>query len=252
MAIILIGNDFASQVYVNNKINACDTVGIKSLKYDLSENVTLTELLSLINTLNKDNSVDGILIQLPIPKHLNKELVINSVNYKKDVDGLCSRNLGALLSGNPNIRPCTSSGVMHILDNLNTDFLGKHVVVIGASNLVGKPMAIELINRFATVTICNKETINLNLISSTADIVIVAIGQPRFIKRNYIKDSAIVIDIGINRDDEDNICGDVDFDDVIDRVSYITPVPGGVGKLTVAMLMKNTVLCFQNNIYNVV
>ena len=252
LVVILIGNNIASELYVNNKISKCELVGIISYKYHLSANVSLIEVIELINKLNNDNLVDAILVQLPLPEHLNKDIILNSINPYKDVDGLTCYNFGNLLLNTPKIKPCTSSGVMYILDRLKINCSGKNIVVVGASNLVGKPIAVELINRSSTVTICNKDTLNLSLVCSQTDILIVAIGNAKFIKKNYIKEGALVIDIGINRDQQGNLCGDVDFNDVIDKVSYITPVPGGVGQLTVAMLMKNTLLCYQNNINNIV
>ncbi len=251
LAVILVGNDPASQVYVKNKKNACAKVGIKSVEYNLDSNITQEELSQLLKRLNQDTHIDGILVQLPLPKHLNSKLVIDTIIPTKDVDGFNRYNMGSLALNDPQICSCTPHGVMYMLDSLKLDYHGKNVVIIGSSNIVGRPMALELLNRGATVTVCNSKTKNLNEITKTADILIAAVGKPKLIKRDWVKDDSIIIDVGINRLDDGSLCGDVDFNDVIDKVSAITPVPGGVGPMTIAMLMKNTMRCYfinQNNL----
>lgn len=245
LAVILIGNNPASAIYVKNKKNACSRVGIESLEYLLPESTTEKELLNLIEKLNNDNNIDGILVQLPLPKHLDSKLIINAIMPTKDVDGFHAYNMGSLAVNNPLISPCTPLGVIYILDNIKLNYLGKHAVIIGASNIVGRPMALELLNKGATVTICNNKTKNIEQITKTADILIVAVGKAKMVQSNWVKDNSIVIDIGINKLPNGQICGDVDFENLLNKVQYITPVPGGVGKMTIAMLIKNTLQCYM-------
>ena len=245
LAVVLVGTDPASQIYVKNKKNACAAVGIISQEFLLPETTSESELVDLIMQLNKDKNIDGILVQLPLPKHLNSNLVINTIVPDKDVDGFHRYNMGSLAVNSPQLCPCTPHGVMYMLDSLNLNYHGKNAVVIGASNIVGRPMALELLNRGATVTICNSKTKNLPLVAATADILVVAVGRAKMVKKSWIKEGSIVIDVGMNRDTMGTLCGDVDFTDVIDQVAHITPVPGGVGKMTIAMLIKNTMHCYN-------
>lgn len=248
LAVILVGENPASMVYVRNKKNTCNSVGINSIEYNLDSKISETELLSILDNLNQDDSVDGILLQLPLPNHINSKLVIDHIVPTKDVDGFSRYNMGSLAINNPEICPCTPHGIMFMLDDLNLNYHGKHAVIIGSSNIVGRPMAIELLNRGATVTICNSKTLNLPTITALADILIVAIGKAQIIKSDWVKENSIIIDVGINRLHDGTICGDVDFQDVINKVSLITPVPGGVGPMTIAMLMQNTLLCYERNL----
>ncbi|MCR4959899.1 MAG: bifunctional methylenetetrahydrofolate dehydrogenase/methenyltetrahydrofolate cyclohydrolase FolD [Lachnospiraceae bacterium] len=241
LAVILVGSDPASSIYVNNKKKACEYVGIKSLSYELPEETTEEELLKLIDGLNKDDSVTGILVQLPLPKQINEDAVIRAISPKKDVDGFHVENVGALCVGEPGFVSCTPAGIIQLLKRSNVDIAGKNCVVIGRSNIVGKPMALLMLRENATVTICHSKTADLKGICKQADILIVAIGKPRFINSEYVKEGAVVIDVGIHRDENNKMCGDVDFDDVKDHVSKITPVPGGVGPMTIAMLMNNVI-----------
>lgn len=242
LAVIIVGNDPASRVYVNNKKKACAEVGIESFEYALSEDTTQDELLALIEKLNHDDRVDGILCQLPLPKHLNADAVIDSISPDKDVDGFHAVNVGRLSLNKQGMRPCTPAGVMRMLQSKGIEVEGKHCVVIGRSNIVGKPVAVMLINAGATVTVCNSKTKNLSEITRQADILIAAVGRPGFVTADMVKDGAVVIDVGINRDENGKLCGDVDFDTVKEKASYITPVPGGVGPMTIAELIENTVL----------
>ncbi|HOA34305.1 MAG: bifunctional methylenetetrahydrofolate dehydrogenase/methenyltetrahydrofolate cyclohydrolase FolD [Clostridiales bacterium] len=242
LAVIIVGNDPASRVYVNNKKKACAEVGIESFEYALSEDTTQDELLALIEKLNHDDRVDGILCQLPLPKHLNADAVIDSISPDKDVDGFHAVNVGRLSLNKQGMRPCTPAGVMRMLQSKGIEVEGKHCVVIGRSNIVGKPAAVMLINAGATVTVCNSKTKNLSEITRQADILIAAVGRPGFVTADMVKDGAVVIDVGINRDENGKLCGDVDFDTVKEKASYITPVPGGVGPMTIAELIENTVL----------
>ncbi len=241
LAVILVGSDPASSIYVNNKKKACEYVGIKSLSYELPEETTEAELLKLIDGLNRDDSVTGILVQLPLPKQINEDAVIRAISPKKDVDGFHVENVGALCVGEPGFVSCTPAGIIQLLKRSNVDIAGKNCVVIGRSNIVGKPMALLMLRENATVTICHSKTADLKGICKQADILIVAIGKPRFINSEYVKEGAVVIDVGIHRDENNKMCGDVDFDDVKDHVSKITPVPGGVGPMTIAMLMNNVI-----------
>lgn len=247
LAVILVGNDPASQVYVRNKKNACAKVGIKSLEYVLPAETTQEELLALINQLNHDYTVDGLLVQLPLPAHLDSKLVIDTILPNKDVDGFHRYNMGSLALRDPNISPCTPHGVMYMLDSLKVNYHGKQAVILGTSNIVGRPMALELMNRGATVTMCNSKTRNVAELIATADILVAAIGKPWFVKGEWLKEGTIAIDVGINRLDDGKLCGDIDFDAALSKVKYITPVPGGVGPMTIAMLLRNTLRCYALN-----
>lgn len=242
LAVVIIGNDPASRVYVNNKKKACEEVGIKSVEYVLPENTDEESLLSLIKMLNDSNCIHGILVQLPLPKHINEDKVISTIAVEKDVDGFSAKNVGQLWQGTYSIASCTPAGVMELLDYYNIDIAGKHCVIVGRSNIVGKPMAALMLERNATVTICHSKTQNLSVITNQADILIAAVGKSKFITSDLVKNDAIVVDVGINRDENSKLCGDVDFENVKDKASYITPVPGGCGPMTIAMLMKNTLI----------
>jgi methylenetetrahydrofolate dehydrogenase (NADP+)/methenyltetrahydrofolate cyclohydrolase len=239
--VIQVGSDPASSVYVGNKKKACAYIGIKSLSYELPEETTQEELLALIDKLNKDASVHGILCQLPLPAHIDEDAVIGAISPKKDVDGFHPQNVGALVIGQQGFVSCTPAGIIQLLKRSGIDIAGKHCVVIGRSNIVGKPMALLMLRENATVTICHSRTANLAEICREADILIVAIGKPQFIGAEYVKDGAVVIDVGIHRDADNKLCGDVKYDEVAEKASHITPVPGGVGPMTIAMLMHNCV-----------
>lgn len=239
LAVILVGEDPASQVYVKNKELACQKVGIASKAYHMPEHTAQEELESLIINLNQDTAVHGILLQLPLPKHLNEESALLKIDVNKDVDGFHIINTGKLMRGLDCIMPCTPKGIMEMLQTINYDLTGKHAVVVGRSNLVGKPLAIMLLQKNATVTICHSKTENLKAICKTADILIAAVGKPKFISSDMIKEGSVLIDVGINRVDG-KLYGDIDFDTCIDKASKITPVPGGVGRMTIAVLMQNT------------
>ena len=241
LAVIQVGNDPASSVYVGNKKKACAYVGIESLAYELPEETTEEELLTIIDKLNKDANVHGILCQLPLPKHINEDHVIKAISPKKDVDGFHPQNVGALVIGEKGFVSCTPAGIIQLLKRSNIEMDGKHCVVVGRSNIVGKPMSLLMLRDNATVTICHSHTKNLKEICKEADILIVAIGKPQFIDKEYVKDGAVVIDVGIHRDENNKLCGDVKYDEVEPVASYITPVPGGVGPMTIAMLMHNCV-----------
>lgn len=241
LAVIQVGNDPASSVYVGNKKKACAYVGIESLAYELPEETTEEELLAIIDKLNKDANVHGILCQLPLPKHINEDHVIKAISPKKDVDGFHPQNVGALVIGEKGFVSCTPAGIIQLLKRSNIEMDGKHCVVVGRSNIVGKPMSLLMLRENATVTICHSHTKNLKEICKEADILIVAIGKPQFIDKEYVKDGAVVIDVGIHRDENNKLCGDVKYDEVEPIASYITPVPGGVGPMTIAMLMHNCV-----------
>jgi len=241
LAVIQVGSDPASSVYVNNKKKACEYIGIKSLAYELGEETTQEELLKIICELNDRDDVNGILVQLPIPKHIDEDLVIKSINPKKDVDGFHPESVGALCIGQPGFVSCTPAGIIQLLKRSKVDIEGKECVVIGRSNIVGKPMAFLLLRENGTVTIAHSRTKKLKEVAKRADILVAAIGKPKFINKEYVKDGAVIIDVGIHRMENGKLCGDVDFDDVIDIVSAITPVPGGVGPMTIAMLMNNCV-----------
>lgn len=241
LAVIQVGSDPASSVYVNNKKKACAYVGMNSLSYELPEETTQEELLSLIQELNERKDVNGILVQLPVPAHIDEKTIINAIDPKKDVDGFHPQSVGSLCIGQPGFVSCTPAGIIQLLKRSDIDISGKHCVVIGRSNIVGKPMALLMLRENATVTIAHSKTKDLKSITRQADILIVAIGKPKFIDASYIKDGAVVIDVGIHRNADNKLCGDVDFDSAKEVASYITPVPGGVGPMTIAMLMKNCV-----------
>lgn len=245
LAVIQVGNDPASSVYVNNKKKACAYIGIESLAYELPEITTEAELLSLIDKLNRDSKVNGILCQLPLPAHIDEQKVIAAISPDKDVDGFHTQNVGALVIGRKGFVSCTPAGIIELLHAYNVKAEGKHCVVIGRSNIVGKPMALLMLRENATVTVCHSRTQNLKDICRQADILIVAIGKPRFITADYIKPGAVVIDVGIHRDADNHLCGDVKFDEVEPLASAITPVPGGVGPMTIAMLMNNCVAALE-------
>lgn len=240
LAVIIVGEDPASKIYVANKEKACEYVGFKSYRYSLPESTTNEELLELVNNLNKDDRVDGILCQLPLPKHLDEKLIIESINPDKDVDAFHTKNVGKIMIGDYAYLPCTPAGVMEMLKYENIDVDGKNCVVIGRSNIVGKPMAMLLLHSNATVTICHSHTKNLADICKTADIIVVAIGRAKFLTADMVKDDAVIIDVGMDRDENGKLCGDVDFENVSKKASHITPVPGGVGPMTISMLMQNT------------
>lgn len=241
LAVIQVGNDPASSVYVGNKKKACAYIGIKSIAYELPEETTEEELLEVIDKLNKDPKVHGILCQLPLPAHINEDHVIHAISPKKDVDGFHPQNVGALVIGEKGFVSCTPAGIIQLLKRSNIEIAGKHCVVIGRSNIVGKPMALLMLRENATVTICHSRTQNLKETCREADILIVAIGKPKFIGADYVKEGAVVIDVGIHRNEDHKLCGDVNYDEVEPKASYITPVPGGVGPMTIAMLMNNCV-----------
>ena len=241
LAVIQVGNDPASSVYVGNKKKGCEYIGINSLSYELEENTTEEQLLELIDTLNKDNKVNGILVQLPLPSHINEDKVIKAISPAKDVDGFHPYNVGALSIGLPGHVSCTPAGVIELLKRSNIEISGKHCVVVGRSNIVGKPMSMLLLRENGTVTVAHSKTADLKAVTSQADILVVAVGKPKFITEEYVKEGAVVIDVGIHRMDNKKLCGDVDFDRVEPKTKAITPVPGGVGVMTIAMLMHNCV-----------
>lgn len=240
LAVVLVGDNPASEVYVRNKRNACERVGMISRAYDLPDSVSHTELLQLIDRLNADEDIHGILVQLPLPPHINPETVIDRISPAKDVDGFHPYNMGRLALRNPALRPCTPYGVMLLLDDTGERYKGRHAVVVGASNIVGRPMALELLLAGATVTICHKFTGDLRHYVAAADILVVAVGRSGVVPGNWIRPGATVVDVGINRRDDGTLCGDVDFDTAAERAAWITPVPGGVGPMTVAVLLRNT------------
>lgn len=240
LAVIIVGDDPASQVYVHNKEVACEACGFYSVKYALPAETTQEELNALIDELNKDDKINGILCQLPLPSHLDDKEVINRIDPLKDVDAFHPVNVGAIMIGDYNYLPCTPAGVMELIHSTGVDVSGKKAVVMGRSNIVGKPMAMLLLHENATVEITHSRTQNLSDITKEADILVAAIGKAKFVKADMVKDGAVVIDVGMNRDENGKLCGDVDFEDVKDKCSFITPVPGGVGPMTIAMLMKNT------------
>ena len=245
LAVIQVGNDPASSVYVRNKKRACEYIGIASKSFELKEDTTEKELLDLIEQLNKDNSINGILVQLPVPEQINESKIIQAISPDKDVDGFHPQNVGALVSGLTGFVSCTPAGVIQLLKRSGIEIAGKNCVVIGRSNIVGKPMSLLMLRENATVTVAHSKTKNLPELCRQADILIVAIGKPKFIDASYIKEGAVVIDVGIHRNEENKLCGDVDFEDVLPHVSAITPVPGGVGPMTIAMLMNNCVEAMQ-------
>ena len=242
LAVILVGNDPASRVYVNNKKKTCEELGIRSFEYVLPAETTERELIDLIETLNKDKSVHGILVQLPLPGHINADNVLLRILPEKDVDAFHPFNAGRVMIGDYYFLPCTPAGVMEMIRRSGIIVAGKECVVVGRSNIVGKPLAMLMLHSNATVTICHSRTKNLKEVCRRADILVVAVGKPRLIDADYVKEGAVVIDVGINRLEDGKLCGDVDFDSVAEKASYITPVPGGVGPMTITMLMKNTVM----------
>ena len=252
LAVIIVGEDPASQVYVRNKEKACEEVGFYSEKFALPENTTQQELNALVQQLNARKDINGILCQLPLPKHLDDKEVINLINPIKDVDAFHPVNVGAIMIGDYNFLPCTPAGVMELIHSTGVDVCGKKAVVIGRSNIVGKPMAMLLLHENATVEITHSRTQNLSEITAGADILVAAIGRAKFVPADMGKEGAVVIDVGMNRDENGKLCGDVDFEGVKDKCSYITPVPGGVGPMTIAMLMQNTLTAakVQNDIGN--
>ena len=241
LAVIQVGNDPASSVYVRNKKKACEYIGIESLSYELPEETTEEELVSLIEKLNADAGVNGILVQLPLPEQINEEKIIQTISPDKDVDGFHMQNVGALCTGGKGYVSCTPLGIITLLKRSGIEIAGKRCVVMGRSNIVGKPMAMLLLRENGTVTICHSKTQDMKEITRQADILVVAIGKPKFVDETYVKEGAVVIDVGIHRNAENKLCGDVDFDKVAPHTSAITPVPGGVGPMTIAMLMNNCV-----------
>ena len=241
LAVIQVGIDPASTVYVGNKKKACAYIGIESLSYELPESTTEEELLGLIDKLNKDSKVNGILVQLPLPKQIDEDKVIQAILPEKDVDGFNEKSVGALCVGSDGYMPCTPAGVIQLLKRFGVEISGKRCVVLGRSNIVGKPMALLLLRENGTVTICHSRTKDIKEITKQADILVVAIGKPKFVDETYVKEGAVVIDVGIHRDENNKLCGDVDFEKVAPHTEAITPVPGGVGPMTIAMLMNNCV-----------
>ena len=244
LAVIILGNNAASKIYVKSKIIACEKTGILSREIILDENISEEELINEIEKLNNDKNINGILVQLPLPSHINEKKICEAISVKKDVDGFKAENLGKIMLGDDDgFISCTPQGIIYLIDQLNMDLHGKNVVVVGRSNIVGKPVASLLINKGATTTVCNSRTKDLAGILKKADIIVIAIGKAKFLTKDMVKEGAVVIDVGINRVDG-KICGDVDYENVKDIVSHITPVPGGVGPMTIAMLLKNTVKAF--------
>ena len=241
LAVIQVGNDPASSVYVRNKKKACEYIGIESLSYELPEETTEEELVARIEKLNADTKVNGILVQLPLPEQINEEKIIQTISPDKDVDGFHMQNVGALCTGGKGYVSCTPLGIITLLKRSGIEIAGKRCVVMGRSNIVGKPMAMLLLRENGTVTICHSKTQDMKEITRQADILVVAIGKPKFVDETYVKEGAVVIDVGIHRNAENKLCGDVDFDKVAPHTSAITPVPGGVGPMTIAMLMNNCV-----------
>ncbi len=245
LAVVMVGENPASAIYVRNKIKACEEVGIKSFSYYLPEKASQNDVERLVLSLVEDNAINGILVQLPLPEHINAEKVLGLIPAKKDVDGFSAENTGKLCLGEECLVACTPHGVMKILEEYGVEVKGKRAVVVGRSNIVGKPMALLLLNADATVTVCHSKTKNLQEECQNADILVAAIGKPKFITCEMVKDGAVVVDVGMNRDENGKLCGDVDFDKVKDKCSYITPVPGGVGPMTITMLMFNTLQAAQ-------
>ena len=240
LAVILVGDDPASRVYVNGKKKACEELGIRSFEYALPAATTEEELLGLLEQLNNDDYVDGILVQLPLPKHLNETRVIETIRADKDVDAFRYENVGRIMVGNAHFLPCTPAGVMELIKESGVEISGKQCVVVGRSNIVGKPQSMLLLHKNGTVTICHSRTKNLAEVCRSADILVAAVGRPKFITADMVKEGAVVIDVGINRGEDGKLCGDVDFDEVSKIAGAITPVPGGVGPMTISMLMRNT------------
>ncbi|MDE5769415.1 MAG: bifunctional methylenetetrahydrofolate dehydrogenase/methenyltetrahydrofolate cyclohydrolase FolD [Oscillospiraceae bacterium] len=245
LAVVIVGNNPASRVYVNNKKKACETVGFQSFEYALPEDTTQEELLELVQTLNSDSNVNGILVQLPVPPQIDDKAIINAISAEKDVDAFHPENVGRIMIGDYAFLPCTPAGVMELIDSTGVEISGKKCVVIGRSNIVGKPMAMLLLHRSGTVTICHSRTQDLASVTREADIFVAAVGKANFVTADMVKDGAVVIDVGMNRLENGKLCGDVDFAQVEPKASWITPVPGGVGPMTIAMLMKNTLTAFK-------
>lgn len=241
LAVIQVGSDPASTVYVGNKKKACEYIGIKSLAYELPESTTQEELVKLVQRLNEDDDVNGILVQLPLPAHIDEDTIIRIISPLKDVDGFHPQSVGALSIGQKGFVSCTPAGVVQLLKRSGIPIEGRECVIIGRSNIVGKPMALLMLRENATVTVCHSRTANLKEVAKRADILIVAIGKPRFVTKDYVKEGAVVIDVGIHRDENNKLCGDVNYEDVREHVAAITPVPGGVGPMTIAMLMSNCI-----------
>lgn len=242
LAVILVGEDPASSIYVRNKRQACEQVGIHSVYHHFPENIDEQTLMELIQQLNQDNTVDGILVQLPLPSHIHTNKVLESINPHKDVDGFHAYNIGRLAQRRPLLRSCTPYGIMILLEHIHQKFKGKHAVIIGASNIVGRPMALELLIAGSTVTVCHRFTYDLSYFAQQADILISAVGKPGLIKGEWIKEGATVVDVGINRLPDGTITGDIEFDKAKERAAWITPVPGGVGPMTVTVLLRNTLI----------
>lgn len=241
LAVIIVGNDPASQVYVRNKEKGCEEIGVYSEKHELPEETTQAQLLELVSTLNKQPDIDGILVQLPLPRHIDEKAVIEAISPDKDVDAFHAQNVGRIMLGDYRFLPCTPAGIMELLEDAGISIEGKECVIIGRSNIVGKPMAMLLLHRNGTVTVCHSRTKNLAEVTSRADILVAAVGKARFVTANMVKEGAVVIDVGMNRDENGKLCGDVDFAAVEPKCSFITPVPGGVGPMTISMLLRNTV-----------
>lgn len=247
LAVVLVGDDSASKVYVRNKEKACEELGIYSEMHMLPENTSEAELLALVDTLNRNDKIDGILVQLPLPKHLDDSIIINNIRPDKDVDAFHPVNVGKIMIGNFELLPCTPAGIMELIRESGVSVDGKNCVVIGRSNIVGKPMSMLLLHENGTVTVCHSHTQNLGEITKRADILVAAVGIAKFVKADMVKPGAVVIDVGMDRDENGKLCGDVDFDAVFPVAGAITPVPGGVGPMTIAMLMKNTVTASKNH-----
>lgn len=240
LAVVLVGDDPASKIYVNNKKKACEALGILSEEYLLPENTKQGDLLDLVNTLNAKKTIHGILVQLPLPAHIDETIIINAIDPQKDVDAFHPQNVGKIMIGNYDFLPCTPAGCIELIHSTGVDIKGKECVVVGRSNIVGKPMAMLLLHNHGTVTICHSRTRDLQEVCKRADILVAAVGVTKMITKDMVKPGAVVIDVGMNRDENDKLCGDVDYDNVKDTAGYITPVPGGVGPMTIAMLMQNT------------
>lgn len=250
LAVVLVGEDPASKVYVRNKEKACEEIGIYSEMHKLPEETTEEELLALINKLNNDEKIDGILVQLPLPEHLNDKVIINNIRPDKDVDAFHPVNVGKIMIGDFDFLPCTPAGIMELIHESGVDVDGKNCVVIGRSNIVGKPMSMLLLHENGTVTTCHSHTKDLSEVTKQADILVAAVGIAKFVKADMVKSGAVVIDVGMDRDENGKLCGDVDFDSVEPVAGAITPVPGGVGPMTIAMLMRNTVTASKNFMNN--
>jgi len=248
LAVIIVGENPASQVYVRNKHKACQDVGMHSVVIEMPENTTQEQLLEKVDELAKYNAIHGILVQLPLPAHIDEEMVIKAIPPEKDVDAFHPANVGRIMIGNQSFVPCTPAGVMELLDAYDIEIEGKNCVIIGRSNIVGKPQAMLMLQKNATVTICHSRTVNLAEVTSKADILVAAVGRSKFVTADMVKEGAVVIDVGINRGEDGKLCGDVDYDAVFDKVSYITPVPGGVGPMTITMLLKNTLTAAKDSV----